>query len=157
VKAFAYDSLTGKKSPGTEEEFDISRDKWSIFGTEDENAYAILDGDKETVWTQNEEKKLPVDLIIDLGKIETLKGFGYLPNQRVWNPGIINNYEFYVSDNGKSWLLADQGEFSNVKNNPLWQIKNFPPVKARFIKLRALSNTEETDNISYAEVKVLTE
>lgn len=156
VRAFAYDALTEKKSPKSQEEFDISRTNWKIIGTENKNAYAILDGDIETIWTQNENQALPVDLVIDLGKLENLKGFGYLPAQRAWKPGTINTYEFYVSDDGKNWRLIDLGEFSNVKNNPLWQIKNFSSVKSKFIKLRALSNTEESSDISYAEIKILT-
>lgn len=156
VRAFAYDALTEKKSPKSQEEFDIARTNWKIIGTENKNAYAILDGDIETIWTQNENQALPVDLVIDLGNLENLKGFGYLPAQRAWKPGIINTYEFYVSNDGKNWRLIDHGEFSNVKNNPLWQIKNFSSVKAKFIKLRALSNTEESNDISYAEIKILT-
>jgi alpha-L-fucosidase len=38
----------------------------------------------------------------------------------------------------------------------LWQIKKFVPVKARYIKLKALKNTEDNDNIGYAEVDVIT-
>ena len=157
LKTFAYDTLTKKKSPVTEEEFDIAKTDWTILGTDDKNAEAIMDGDIETIWTQNENQELPIDLIIDLGKTERLNGFGYLPNQRVWKPGIIDKYEFYVSDNGKNWVLVDEGEFSNVKNNPLWQIKKFTPVAAKFIKLRALSNTEGDNTIIYAEVKINTE
>jgi hypothetical protein len=49
----------------------------------------------------------------------------YLPDQGLWNLGIITNYQFYVSNDNVEWKLADDGEFSNIKNNPLWQIKKF--------------------------------
>jgi alpha-L-fucosidase len=58
--------------------------------------------------------------------------------------------------NNVEWKLVDQGEFSNIKNNPLWQIKKFTPEKCRYIKLSALSNTEGNNNIGYAEVDVIT-
>ena len=56
----------------------------------DEKANAILDGDPSTAWHQSKDKKMPVDLVIDLGKEETLSGFRYLPDQDIWNPGIIS-------------------------------------------------------------------
>jgi hypothetical protein len=53
--------------------------------------------------------------------------------------------------------LVDQGEFSNIKNNPLWQIKKFAPVKARYIKFRALAKTRGNNKTGYAEVDVIME
>ena len=156
VKAIAFDPATGKSSPVTEEQFDISRKDWRIVGIDDEKVYALLDGNPFSAWHQGKDKKMPVDLVIDLGKEENLSGFRYLPNQSIWSPGIITNYQFYVSQDNKKWNLVDQGEFSNIKNNPLWQIKKFSPIKARYIKLRALSNTAGNNNTAYAEVDVIT-
>jgi alpha-L-fucosidase len=156
VKAIAYDPASGKSSPVNGEKFDICRKDWKIVGIRDEKVNAILDGNPTTAWHQSKDKKLPVDLVIDLGKEENLCGFKYFPDQGRWGPGIITNYRFYVSEDNKKWKLADQGEFSNIKNNPLLQIKNFSPVKARYIKLTALGNTEGSNNIGYAEVDVLT-
>ena len=100
---------------------------------------------------------MPVDLVIDLGKELNLAGFKYHPDQGMWGPGIITHYEFYVSADNKTWKLADQGEFSNIKNNPLWQIKKISPEKARYIKLRAVKNTENDSNCGYAEIDIITE
>ena len=69
---------------------------------------------------------------------------------------MITNYEFYVSNDNKEWKLVDEGEFSNIKNNPLWQIKKFATTSIRYFKLRALKNTENNDNIGYAEVDIIT-
>jgi alpha-L-fucosidase len=52
--------------------------------------------------------------------------------------------------------LVDAGEFSNIKNNPLWQSKKFAGVEARYIKLRALRNTDNNDETGYAEIDVIT-
>ena len=157
VKAIAYDPASGKSSPVTSEQFDISRKAWKIMGTDDEKANAVLDGNIATAWNQPHDKKMPTDLVVDLGKEENLTGFKYYPNQTLWGPGIITNYLFYVSQNGKKWELVSEGEFSNIKNNPLWQTKNFNPVKARYIKLVALKNTEGNDNVGYAEIRVITD
>ncbi len=156
VNAIACEPASGKSSPVTNEEFDLPRKDWKIIGIEDEKVYAILDGNLKTSWHQSKDKKLPIDLVINLGKEENLAGFRYFPDQGMWGPGIVTNYQFYISPNGKKWKLVSEGEFSNIKNNPLWQTKKFETEKARYIKLRALKNTENNDNIGYAEVDVIT-
>ena len=156
VKAIAYDPASRNSSPVAHEKFDISRKDWKIIGVEDEKVYAVIDGDLNSAWRQPKGTKLPVDLVIDLGKEENLCGFKYYPEQNLWEPSIITNYQFYISTDNKEWKLADEGEFSNIKNNPLWQIKKFASEKARYIKLQALKNTEDNDNIGYAEVDVIT-
>jgi alpha-L-fucosidase len=100
---------------------------------------------------------MPIDLVIDLGKRYNLSGFKYLPDQNKWGSGIITNYQFYVSDDNINWKLTDEGEFSNIKNNPVWQTKTFLPAHARYFKFRALKNTSNDDVAGYAEVDVITE
>ena len=156
VRAIAYEPASGKSSLESREKFDLPRKDWRIVGIDDEKAYAILDGDQSTAWHQDRDKKMPVDLAIDLGKEQIISGFRYFPDQALWGPGIITDYQFYVSGDTKKWKLVNQGEFSNIKNNPLWQIKNFAPERARYIKLRALGNTEGNDNTGYAEVDIIT-
>jgi alpha-L-fucosidase len=156
VSAIAYEPASGKSSPVCHEQFDLPRKDWKIVGIGNEKAYAILDGNPSTVWHQDKNKKMPVDLVIDLEKEQDLCGFRYFPDQGMWGPGIIAEYQFYVSNDNVEWKLVSQGEFSNIKNNPLWQNKKFTPEKARYIKLRALRNTEGDNNIGYAEVDVIT-
>jgi alpha-L-fucosidase len=156
VRAIAYEPASGKSSPVRHEQFDLPRKDWKIVEIDDEKAYAILDGNPTTAWHQPRNRKMPIDLVVDLGKEHNLCGFRYFPDQGLWGPGIITNYEFYISDDNVGWKLVNQGEFSNIKNNPLWQIKKFAPEKARYFKLRALSNTEGNNNIGYAEVDVIT-
>ncbi len=120
-------------------------------------ANAILDGDPSTAWRQNKDKKMLVDLVIDLGKEETLSGFRYLPDQNMWDPVVIASYQFYISQDNEQWKLVSEGEFSNIKNNPLWQTKTFASTQARYIKLRALSNTQGNDAAGYAEIDVITQ
>ncbi len=156
VKAISYDPASRKSSPVALEKFDISRKDWKLVGITDEKSAAIIDGDPSSVWHQR-GKKMPVDLVIDLGDNNNVCGFKYLPDQNKWSSGIITTYEFYVSDDCENWKLVDKGEFSNIKNNPLMQIKTFAPVTARYIKLRALKNTHGDDVAGYAEVDMITE
>lgn len=156
VSAIAYDSSSRKSSHVTHEQFDLPRTDWEIVGINDRRANAIIDGNPNTAWHQSRNTRLPADLVIDLGKELNLRGFKYYPDQTTWGPGIITQYEFYVSNDSVDWKLVDKGEFSNIKNNPTWQTKKFEPEKIRYIKLRALRNTENNNNLGYAEVDVIT-
>jgi alpha-L-fucosidase len=156
ISAISYEPSSGKSSAATSDEFGLPRKDWKIVGIEDEKAYRILDGSISTAWRHGGETKLPVDLVIDLGTTLTLSGFKYYPEQNSWQPGIITHYEFYVSTDGKNWKRVSEGEFSNIKNNPLWQTKTFDSVPARYIKFRALKNTENNNRIGYAEIDILT-
>jgi alpha-L-fucosidase len=156
VKSIAYDPASGKSSPIGHEKFDISKKNWKIVGINDENVTKILDGNTSTVWHKRGDKIMPFDLVIDLGNNYNLSGFKYLPDQNKWSSGIITNYQFYVSADNVEWKLVDQGEFSNIKNNPVWQIKNFSPINGRYIKFKALKNTWGDDVAGYAEVDVIT-
>jgi alpha-L-fucosidase len=157
VRAIAYDHVSGKSSPEYHEQFDLPRKEWKLVGIEDEKAGAILDGNILTAWHHSKDKKMPVDLVIDLGNELNVCGFRYYPYQNMWEPpGVITNYQFFVSSDNSTWKLVDEGEFSNIQNNPVWQIKTFAPEKARYFKLRALKNTKGNDYTGYAEVDVIT-
>ena len=156
VKAIAYEPSSGKSSTISHETFDLPRKDWKIVGIEDIKANAILDGDPFTAWHQK-NKPLPVDLVIDLEKEHNITGFRYHPDMGLWGPGIITDYMFFISSDNKNWKLVSEGEFPNIKNNPLWQSKTFDKEMARYIKFRALKNTENNNNIGYAEVNIITE
>ena len=155
LKAIAFDPASKQSSPITEEPFDIARTSWNILHTSDAQAAQILDGDPATMW-QQEGTRMPTDLVIDLASEQSLKGFRYLPDQSRYAKGIIFNYEFAVSTDGKNWQKVNEGEFSNIKNNPLWQTRSFDPVSARFVRLRALRNTEGNQGAGYAEFDIVT-
>lgn len=156
ISAVAFDPASVKSSPEFREKYDYSRKNWKIIGVNDDKAYAIIDGATSTVWHHKKIDEKPVDLIIDLGNTQTLCGFKYFPDQGLWGPGIITHYQFYVSANNIDWELVDEGEFPNIKNNPLWQIKTFSPLKARYFKFRAVKSIDGDDNVGYAEIDVIT-
>lgn len=157
VKAIAYDFTSHKSSPLTIENFDISKKAWSVMAIDDKKIEAVFDGDAATAWHHNKGAKTPSDLVLDLGSMQRLVGFKYLPDTGMWGPGIITQYEFYISADNKNWKLVDKGEFPNIKNNPTWQIKRFAPEKARYFKLRANSLANKNDTAGYAEIDVITD
>lgn len=157
IKAFAYDPTMNRNSPVSTEKFDISKKDWKIVGIDDVNVNTIFDGNPSTVWHKRGDKILPFDLVVDLGNSFNVSGFKYLPDQNKWSSGIITNYQFYVSQDSKRWKLVSEGEFSNIKNNPVWQVRSFAPVNGRFVKLKALKNTWGDEVTGYAELDLITE
>lgn len=154
VKAVAYNPTNQLLSEVSEEDFEISRKMWKILESNDKNVSRVLDGNNYTSWQKG---KAPTDLIIDLGKTETLMGFRYLPDQNWWaEASIITEYQFFVSENNIDWKLISDGEFSNIKNNPTWQVKTFNPLTARYIKLKALKTVGENTNAGIAEIDIIT-
>ena len=158
LKVIAIDPDTQRQSTVAEISLGASKKKWKIIDTDNDDSYAIFDGNPYKPWFQS-GKSFPIDLDIDLGENLTIIGFKYLPDQSPSrnSKGIIFNYDFFVSDNGKNWEKVSSGEFSNIKNSPIWQIKEFKPVKARYVKLRALTNTSDNNIAGYAEFDIITE
>lgn len=54
-----------------------------------------------------------------------ITGLGYLPRQDGKTEGIITKYAVYTSDGNSRWKLLKEGEFSNIKANPVWTRINF--------------------------------
>jgi len=158
IKAIAYNRFTKQGSVVSEEKFDVARSNWKILSTDAKSAYQALDGNPGTSWQQPKNLAMPTDLVIDLGKEENLVGFRYLPAQNWWEEAsIITHYQFEVSTDNAVWKRVSESEFSNIKNSPVWQTKSFEPIRARYIKLRALKNTQEGSASGYAEVDVITQ
>ncbi|WP_321372204.1 alpha-L-fucosidase [uncultured Draconibacterium sp.] len=157
VKAIVVDSNEKKTSTVSEVNFDVSKTKWKVIGKykDAENANLIFDGDENTAFSVGESA--PVDFVFDLGEKLTIAGFKYLPDQQRFDPGIIFNYKLYLSEDGKSWKEpVSEGEFSNIRNSPVWQTKNFTPGNARYIKFTALSPAEVNGKVGIAEFDIIT-
>ena len=110
----------------------------------------LLDADDSTVFYTKENQ-----IVIDTQKEQPIKGFQYLPHNEPGAAGLIFKYEFEVSTNGKDWTPVIKGEFSNIRNSPVLQTIEFNEVKARFIKLKAMSTIDESGTVSCAEFDLL--
>jgi alpha-L-fucosidase len=96
------------------------------------------------------------EIIIDLGEVTEIGGFSYLPRQDGEKQGMIFEYEFYCSNDGKTWnqLLA-KGIFSNIENNPVRQkIKFDEKVRAKYIRLLGKSDVRQSRLAAFAEIEV---
>lgn len=158
VKSIVVDPGTNLSSPVSSVQFDVSKENWKISGVlnQVEQSQFIFDGNPETAWSPG--TKYPVDFIIDLSETLNITGFTYLPDQGRWNPGIINQYELFISNDGKNWgKPVSSGEFSNIKNSPVLQKKEFEAVKGRFVKFRALSAVDENGRVGIAEFDIISQ
>ena len=139
--------------------YGVSKVNWKVVNVKGGNmdkAINIIDGDLETTWNSKGNEKLPYHTVIDMGEINTVSGFNYMPKQVGNGLGLIADYKFYTSENGKDWTLCSQGEFSNIKHNPILQVKMFDKtVNARYLKFVALSEAEEGNGIAIAELGIL--
>jgi len=117
-----------------------------------------FDGEPLTHWHtkfQGGVQQHPHELVIDLGREHTIRGFRYLARQDAgWN-GAIKDCEFYVSDDpqrfGKAVVKAT---FRKVK---IAQEARCGPVRGRYVLLRALSEVNGGPWASAAEVGVVGE
>lgn len=95
------------------------------------------------------------EIVIDLGKECTISSFHYLPDQSEYNKGLIANFQLSVGNEVSAINhVVKEGEFSNIKNNPILQSIYFTPVTARFVKLKAKRMVDNGDEIGVAEIFV---
>ena len=156
VKAVVVDETANRASAVVTKNFDVLHKDWKVVGCKGNEGNEIFDGDKNTVWFVR-GNKMPVSMTMDMGKVENVKGFQYLPDQNRWSSGIIFDYVLSVSKDGRNWKEVSKGEFSNINNHPIMQTINFDATPARFIKVTALRSTDNSTSAGFAEVDVITE
>lgn len=154
IRARAFDPVGEKYGPEAHERFDIGHAKWIVLSSDNEAALRVIDGNRQSGWSVGKDARLPQNFIIDLGATSLLKGFKYLPFP---STGIITHYQFLVSEDNKDWRTVDEGEFSNIVNNPIEQVKVFKSVKARYVNLRAMAVAGGESSPAYREIDVITE
>lgn len=159
IKAVAINADENISSAVKTSKYGASKENWKIVTVSSgdlNSANRIIDGNPNTDWSfGGESNKLPQEITIDMGTISTINGFTYVPQQVGNNLNLISNYEFYTSVDNVKWILQSQGEFSNIKNNPIEQVKTFKKDKARYIRFVAKSAVGKGSTVSIAEINVI--
>jgi hypothetical protein len=123
---------------------------------EDGKASNAVDGDPGTIWhtqRQDANPQLPHEITIELSESATIKAFTYLPRQDESENGMIKDYEFYVSDDGKEFgEPLKKGSFSSGKDK---KTVTFEPKHCRYFKLRAISEINGEAWTSAAEIGIV--
>ena len=160
VHSYAADETSGYKTDVIIDEFGVARDKWkvvSVDGKVSKDAVKAIDNDPKSFFiTDNSAEKHPHELIIDMGEKLSINGFSYLPRQDGQKDGIVYEYAFFVSEDGKSWEEpVALGTFSNIENNPIAQVIKFNKcLNSRFIKLISKSTVRNSNISSFAEIDI---
>ncbi|MGD8240226.1 MAG: discoidin domain-containing protein, partial [Armatimonadota bacterium] len=142
----------------------ISSTDWKVARVSSESrsnnklAKNAFDGDPMTWWHTNFQggaDEHPHELVIDLGREYTIRGFRYLARQDGgWN-GAVKECEFYVGDSpDKLDALAAKATLRKAKKA---QEVKCPPVRGRYVLLRALSEVNDGPWASAAELGVVGE
>jgi alpha-L-fucosidase len=117
-----------------------------------------IDGNSSTIWQTrlNADLSLPHYLTVDMGTPHRITGLTYLPRQDGSLNGVVENYRFETSLEGRNWTTnIDAGRFGNIRNNPSLQEVTFAPVNARFFRFTALQEITTNGWTSAAEISVL--
>ena len=161
ISAVAYDPKSDEYSPVTSQNFDICKAKWKVIlpdPNKDPKVKFIVDSKEGSIWKSPSNEDFPHSIIVDLGENLKISGFTYLPTQQRYIDGTVSHYKFYVSPDGKNWSSSvSSGEFSNIKNNPILQTKDFEVVKCRFIKFVGEMEINDTNLMTIAELGIVTE
>ena len=148
VKAICYDPVRKQASAVGLADFDISQASYRVVSTKDERAYSVFDGNGYTAYYLPEKEHA---FVFELERPANITGLKYTPNQQRDAGGHISHYILYVD--GKK---VSEGEFSNIKANPVEQVLDFPAVKGRTVKLECVRLTSGS-RAGIGELSLVTE
>jgi hypothetical protein len=118
-----------------------------------------FDGNPTTTWqTQwcSTSPGPPHEIQIDLGFTYGLIGFAYLPRQDGGVNGSIKQYEFYVSNDGNTWILISSGVLVSTSGDASQKAAMFSAIAGRYVRLREISEVNGNPWATMAELNVLT-
>ncbi|MGL5683487.1 MAG: alpha-L-fucosidase [Marinifilaceae bacterium] len=149
IKAMAYDPTTQKCSDMANCFFDIPSSLFSIVSpTVDKADRRAFDGNTLNSYYISAGEN---SVTFSLGGDHMIRGIKYTPDQSRWGRGPIHRYRIFVDNK-----MVKEGEFSNIKQNPITQIVEFPAVKGSKITLEALSIADGTSRASISDFSVIT-
>ncbi|MCC8020817.1 MAG: alpha-L-fucosidase [Akkermansia sp.] len=146
----------GKLGPVSEASFGLCKTGWKVKSATSGSPAAALDDSETTFWQS--KGAAPQSFTVDMGRPHKVTGFSYLPRQDASPEGMTDRYIFEVSRDGRSWTKAAEGEFSNLRANPIKLDVTFPAPHAgiRFFRFTA-ARAIEGSCVTAAEIDVLGE
>jgi alpha-L-fucosidase len=139
----------------------LAKSKWSVVAASYQSpgggeAVRAIDDNPSTLWNTHGpqgERKPPQEITVDLGETLELTSFLYLPRRDGLARGVVDKYEFYLSEDGQHWEEpAAAGEFANIKANPVLQVVPLKkPRLARYFRFVAL-RVVEANHVTVAEL-----
>jgi alpha-L-fucosidase len=90
-----------------------------------------------------------------MGKQHAIKAFTYLPRHDKLPEGLVDSYIYAISNDGKNWQQVAEGEFANIRSNPVEQIITLDHTyNARYFKFTA-KRVISGNGVAVAELGVL--
>ena len=90
-------------------------------------------------------------VVMDFRKRVALEGFDYEPQQNGF-AGMTAGYVASVSADGKAWRKVSEGEFGNLRANPVLQAVRFAAGKVRYLKVEATKAIEGRPDLRPAQL-----
>lgn len=146
--------------PQTAANAGISKKNWRIVDQPaNTEATKAIDGDASTFWhthPMSGELNPPQSLTVDMGAEHEVTGFSYLPRQDGTCHGMTDRYILELSSDGKHFTTVAEGEFGNLRANPVAQLINLcEPTKARYFRFTGTRSLEK-NHVSVAEIGIFT-
>lgn len=149
IKAISYDRTFDKSSPVSAKELDIPASGYTVIYPKDEKTAVMFDGNGYTTFYLPKGKQ---EIEVQLSAEMPVAGFRYVPNQGRDAGGHISNYQLFVNNK-----KVAEGEFSNIKHNPIEQKIRFPAVKGDKIRFVATRIVDNQPQAGIGEFSVITE
>lgn len=112
------------------------------------NSERICDNDINSIFeSENDE------IVVDLGKEVEISKVYYVPSETS-TVGLVKNYVISIGTNLSDMHKVAEGEFSNIKNNPVVQSVSFDKSVARYVRLKATQFVSEGNKIKVAELYI---
>ncbi|MEO5917548.1 MAG: Ig-like domain-containing protein [Luteolibacter sp.] len=140
----------------------LARTGWTLKSVDSQEIFDspgsyAFDGNPATFWhTQWRTSTLPTlphEIQINLGAVQNISGFKYLPRQDGLSIGNIGKYQFFVSLDGVNWgNPVATGTFANSSAEK--QV-TFSTKSGQFVRLKALTEVNGTSDTCVAELNIL--
>ena len=126
VKAVYVHREDGSTGPVATLNLGYAKSEWKSAGAE-----AAFDDDAQSHWRGN---AAPASFVVDMGKKQEVAAFSYLPRQDRTTDAMTDQYKLELSSDGKDWKTVSEGEFSNLRANPIELKVHFKPTDARYFR-----------------------
>lgn len=126
VKAIYVHKEDGSIGPVATLNLGYAKSQWKS-----DDAEKAFDDDVDSHWKAD---AAPASFVVDMGKELEVAAFSYLPRQDKSTDAMTDQYKLELSSDGRNWDAVAEGEFSNLRANPIELKVNFEPTEARYFR-----------------------
>jgi len=158
IQARVLDPSDARLGPVTTRVLGMVKADWKLAVATAGKAQLAIDDNPATFWHTHPlsgEINPPQGFTVDMQREVKVAAFTYLPRQDGTAHGLTDQYRFELSRDGRHWLPAAKGEFSNIRANPVEQVVSLAaPVEARYFRFTGLHAVEKM-HVSAAEIGII--